>query len=355
MTTINYSYQPIAAEKVLENALNFNYLASVLAACPSSGKTTISHIIINKYLEIYPEARLLVLTEGQNTLKNQYLEELDDANVEINFTYGPIGSDTQVQVGLPQSINKLRGKVDMLIVDECHNYYGKPMEQRIIRELKPSHQVLMTGTPSPFNAYNEKHGLKKKYGMYYISADFLQKQGVFSAADLDVIKVTYKKNATQTMKETLSEAKKRGADLSKLMVACPNIAYAKDVAKYLLSQGKTVSLSTSENDNENKEIKRFKAGETNALVVVGKGVLGFNEKMMTCLFDLKSSTNVDSGYQLFARILRVHPQDIVKTYFRVAEKKNYVSQVGMLYKMIALMDEKVFKGFNGKNLRLEVL
>ena len=120
---MDYSYQITAADIVLKNALSNKYLASILAACPGSGKTTVSHYVINNYLKMFPKARVLVLTEGQNVLANQYLSELVNPNIPINFSFGPIGSDVQVEVGIPQSINKRsQDTYNLLIIDEALNY-----------------------------------------------------------------------------------------------------------------------------------------------------------------------------------------------------------------------------------------
>ena len=350
---IDYSYQSKAANQVLKNSLNSKFLASVLAACPSSGKTTISHLIINQYVQSNRSARIVVLTEGQNTLKIQYLEELKSPNVELNFTFGPFGSDAQVQVGLPQSIDKLNLKnIDLLIVDEAHNFYLAPTVQKIVKDLKPKHQILMTGSPTKYNAHNQDT-FGRKFGMYYISAEELKKQGVFSTADLDVVRIENKKDPIQTIKGVLSHANKEKINTDKIMVACPNIRYARVVSTYLNGIGRTVSLSTSEDVRSDLEISRFKNGETDTLVVVNKGILGFNDKNMTALFDLKSSSNVDTSYQLFARILRIHPNNIKKSYIRVSDS-DYNKQVIMLHKMMALMKTEIFKGFTGKNLTMEI-
>ena len=137
------------------------------------------------------------------------------------------------------------------------------------------------------------------------------------------------------------------------MVACPSIAYAVEVTRALQMTGYTVALSTSKNDQDDAEIARFKSGEANALIVVGKGILGFNDPNITALFDFKSSDNLDSSYQLFARVLRKHPKSVVKSYYRVADK-DYNKQVLTLHKMLGLMKEEIFTGFTGKNLKLNI-
>ena len=351
---INYSYQIKAANQVLQNALNNKYIASVLAACPSSGKTTISHICINKYLKLFPNAKIVILTEGQKVLSKQYLSELDNANVNIDFTYGEFGSNTQVEVGIPQNINKLEiNKIDLLVVDECHNYYLENMDQEIIRKFNPTHQIIMTGSPTKFNLHNKVHSTQ--YGMYYISAEELKKQGVFSGVDLDLIKTKDKKNAHQVIKDAFDKAIKDGANLDKVMIACPTINFAKKVRDYInYHYDRKISFSTSENDKDNKEIEKFKKNITDILIVVDKGILGFNDKEITILFDFKASNNLDSSYQLFARILRIHPNNIRKFYYRITDS-DYNNQYKHVIKMMSLMQTNIFKKFTGNNIKLEAL
>lgn len=352
MKAIDYSYQSKAANIILQQMASPKYIASVLAACPSAGKTTISHILLNKYFAQRPSARVIVLTEGQNTLKNQYLEELKNAHTPINFTYGGFDSDAQVRVGLPQSINQLDWtEVNLIIIDEAHNFFSADMVQSIIKKLNPPHIMLMTGSPTKFNLHNKQE--KTQYGIHYISAEELQDMGVFSAANMDVVRVFDKKDVETVVNRAIETAKAKKDDISKIMVACPTIPYAIRVSMQLKKLGYTVALSTSNNDPEDQEIKNFKAGKANALVVVGKGILGFNDSNITALFDFKSSDNLDTSYQLFARVLRVHSKRITKTYYRIADK-DFNKQVLTLHKMLGLMKRDIFKGFTGKNLKLAI-
>lgn len=339
----NYLYQIKAAEQILKNAQN---KVSVLAACPGAGKTTISHIIINKFIKTNPNAKVLVLTEGKNTLKNQYLDELKQANVRIDFSYGDFNSSAQVRVGLPQSIRWLAWtEVDLLIVDEAHNFFMAPMVQAIVQKLSPKKTILMTGSPTKFNNSG-------KYAIYYIAAEELMEMGVFSSISMDVARCSDKKNPWEAIKSVLASAKSHRDDTSKIMIACPSIDYAKKVFDYLKHAGFTVSLSTSENDENDTEIEKFKNDQTRALVVVGKGILGFNDKKITLVADLRSSSNLDASYQLFARALRIHPKGIKKSYYRIADQ-DYNKQVLTLHKMKALMKKDIFQGFDGKNLKLQ--
>lgn len=350
----DYSYQIHAANKVFKDALGMFNKAAVLAAAPGSGKTTISHIVISRYLKKYPNARVVVLTHGQNILKNQYIESLEKPNVEIDFTFGEFDSGAQVLVGLPHSIKKLPlNKVDLLIVDECHEYYLKPMVQRILKTIKPKHQVLLTGSPSEFNLL-KKQG--ENYAITYICGNDLMDRDVFSAVEMDVVPVQYKKNARKALHSMFDHAKKKGKDLSKIMVAVRTVNEAQNVSYYLRSIGRKVALSTHKNDRNNTMVKDFKNGEYDTLVVVMRGILGFSDNNITGLFDLRCSDSVDISNQLFARVLRKHPDDIQKFYYRCGEKKkDFNKQVIMLHKIKAMMRKDIFVNYNGHNMTVEVL
>jgi superfamily II DNA or RNA helicase len=355
---VDYSYQSHSAKKILKDALNPRKEAAVLAATPGSGKTTISHIIISNYLKEYPNAKVLVLAHGQTLLKNQYLDSLKEPNVKIDFTFGEFAGNNniqpQVQVGLPQAIHKYsHDKVDLLVVDECHEFYLKPMVQRILEKLKPKHQVLLTGSPSEFNRLI-KEG--KEYGITYISGDELVYKNVFSSVEMNVVKVDYRNNARESLIEMLNHARKDNKDLSKIMIAVRSINEANNVTYYLKSIGRKVALSTHKNDRCNIMVKEFKKGNYDTLVVVQRGVLGFSDNNITGLFDLKCSKDVDISNQLFARVLRKHPKNIQKFYYRCGQKngEDFNNQVIMLHKIRSLMRSDMFKKYDGNNMKVNL-
>lgn len=354
MKRIDYTYQIKAANQVLADALSNRYKASVLAVAPGGGKTTVSHHIINNHVAQYPNARILVLTEGQRTLKNQYISELESPNVSINFTFGGFNSDAQVRIGIPQSIDQLDWtEIDLLIVDEAHNFYLEPMVQNIVANLNPKHKVLMTGSPTKYNALNDT---RKKYAIYYISAEELQSMGVYSAVDVDIARAKTK-DPVDAYKAVVIKATANGDSLDKIMIACSTIKDATKLSIYLINSGRKVSLSTSKNDPDDVQIAEFKQNKTDTLIVVGKGVLGFNDSYITTLIDMRSSSNLDASFQLFARVLRRHPHGIKKAYYRVSldNSKSYNKQVLIGHKMLALMERGIYTRYSGKNLRLEMI
>lgn len=357
---MNYNYQPILADKILNNINNSETLASVLAATPGSGKTTIAQLAIQKYLHKYPNAKVLVLTHGQNLLKNQFIDTLKNPYFNVDFTYCDINDIPsplpQVFVGLPQSIHRLPlTKIDLLVVDECHEFYLKKMVQDIIKKLNPTHQILLTGSPSEFVRLKEEG---KRYEINFISGSELIENDVFSSVELDVVEIKGKRleNTATNIQKMIDHAKRKNKDLTKLMVAVNNIKQAIEAANYLESLGRKVALSTFKNDKESDKIKDFKNGLFDVLIVVQRGILGFSDNDVTGVFDLRCSSDVDISNQLFSRVLRKHPNNVYKFYYRCGDKKtsDYNNQVIMLHKIKSLMRRDIFTKFNGLNLKIKI-
>lgn len=331
---MKYEYQNIAADKVLENALNPQFLGSILAATPGAGKTYISVKVIAKYLKMFPNNRVLVLTHGQNLLKNQYLRDLK--SVAPDFTYGEFGDDVSVQVGLPQSHNKINGPIDLLVTDEAHQFFNASLVKRIIYTLKPKHRILLTGSPSTFIKHNETY--PKKYGIYFISAEELQEQDVFSNLYLNLSRTT-------DINQILINAVNEGCRIDKVMIACKTIDQANKIAKEIV--GRKVVVSESASDKDGDGVDSFRKGLADTLIVVGRGILGLNDGEITTLIDYRASNELDNSFQLCARILRKHPrEDIRKAYFRVTSPKTLGEDSQMLYKIASFMTRDTFTRYN---------
>jgi superfamily II DNA or RNA helicase len=353
---MNYEYQFDSAQKIITDITTKNIEAAVLAATPGSGKTTISQIVIQKYIYKHPNAKILVLTHGQNLLKNQYIDSLNNPHFDIDFSFCDINNIPknlpQVFIGLPQSIRKLPVEnIDLLIVDECHEFYLKPMVQNIIKILKPKHQILLTGSPSEFIRLKS---LGKKYEITFISGSELMDNDIFSSVEMDVIPIKGKRiqNSIEHIQKMFEHAKTRNKDLSKIMIAVNSIKQANEIANYLKFLGRNVALSTFKNDKESSKVKQFKEGMFDTLIVVQRGILGFSDNNITGLFDLRCSPDVDISNQLFSRVLRKHPDNIFKFYYRCGDKNtsDFNNQVIMLHKVKAMMRKDIFTTYNGLNI-----
>ena len=92
----NYSYQIPAAKKIYEMAVSGNYRAAVLAVAPGGGKSSIIIHTLNMFIKDFPSYRIVVLTHNQNLLKDQMLEGFTNGFVKPEFTFGELGSNSQV-------------------------------------------------------------------------------------------------------------------------------------------------------------------------------------------------------------------------------------------------------------------
>lgn len=362
MNMSDFNYQNIIANKIIKDFDNEKIEASILAATPGAGKTTISQIVISNYLKKYPNSRVLVLTHGQNVLKNQYLDNLKNSFVKIDFNFIDFNiknikslSDYQVFVGLPQSLKKINlPKIDLLIVDECHQFYLKPTVQKIVKEIRPTHQLLMTGSPSEFIKINN---LNKKYEINFIAGEELMAKNIFSSVTMEVVPTSQKDSIDDNIMKMINHAKKENMNLSKIMIAVNTIEEGFSVASKLTKIGRKVALSTTKNDPEGVEIIRFKNNEFDTLIVVNRGILGFSDSEITGMFDLKCSNDLDASNQLFSRVLRKHPKNIMKFYYRHGDRstKDFNKQFIMLNKIKHLMSKKIFQGYDGTNLVTRVV
>lgn len=356
-----YDYQEEAAQNVINATLSSG--KAILAMACGGGKTTVSQLIIKKYIQAKGEnSKILVITENNNALKDQYLAELNNSNTPITFTFGEIDTDknVQVRVGVAASLHKLPwDEVDLILCDEAHRHYRKKRVQDFLKSILVRYEILFTGTPAKFIKDNESKDEKIK--IVFISGVDLQKKDIYSGVDLDVIRSHNKKDPIKTINCLFTHAKKVNANLSKTLLVCPTINYAESVAQYLAAIGKTVFLSTSKNDcdnqilNESKSWCKSKVASECFIVTVRKCSLGYNDPSVTTSADLCSSTgSLCNNQQVFARILRASPDSLRKFYFRFSslDSKSYNEQVVMLIKLKAYMGSEVFSGFNGKNLEL---
>ena len=346
----NYEYQKKAATETLNQVLTGKFIAGVIGACPGAGKTTISHIAICDYVRMFPNSRVLVLTHNTNVLKSQYIQDLNKSNVQLNFKFGEFRTDAQVRVGIPASIHLLDWtSIDLLVVDEAHEYWGEEMVTSIYKRLAPKHVILLTGSPSSFIEHNKAvdtiYKAHKKYFIHIIAGEDLAENNVFAPVSLDTME------SFGTTKERIVKAmeysQERGYNMSKIMIAAKTIEEAGIVATTLKNMGRKVSLSHSKNDSDNTEFNAFVKGERDVLVVVDKGILGFSDNYLTLVIDLKCSNDLDTRNQLFARALRKHPQGTRKTYLTVPSKSKIAKESDMLKKLVKMMNRDFFSNYIG--------
>jgi hypothetical protein len=140
------------------------------------------------------------------------------------------------------------------------------------------------------------------------------------------------------------------AQLRKTMFACKSQLQATQIKKYFDAIGIKSALSISDIDTDSIGIERFKK-ETDCLIliVVGRGILGFNYTRLVNIVDMSTSQNIDRIYQLFCRVVRKHPDGDKKLFFKIAPKDKSDYYKYIMTGVLALSSEEFFCKFNGKN------
>jgi superfamily II DNA or RNA helicase len=419
-----FSYQENCILQVNDSLFTSGF-PTILAACPSAGKTSMSIAYIEFYLAINPNAKILVLTHGTTVLRTQYFQEIKKLNV--SFTYKEIQPkqkdfNASVIIAIPQTLDSFKSlpQFDLLIVDEAHQFYfaeGKGKNKgnngqvkNIIEMIKPKHQLLLSGSPSKF--------IKKGFPIIPITIEELLKENVitdvvvelatsiykfktedfnntYSVQDIAAKKVLTKSNTIATMDDLLTYVLKRLTSavknnpkayanlstvtkiftgkswndalstLKKTMIACAGVDQADAVYDYLTKKGINCALSHNTNDKDSKEIARFiekvkdeTGNETNefvnpdclVLIVVDRGILGFNLPEMENVIDMTCTYNPDMIFQLMGRVLRKHPKGKQKLFFKIVPTGLSNLYRGVMQVVALLSNEKYYTTFDGKNM-----
>jgi len=381
-------YQTKALEDI--NRLFADHEKVVLASAPGSGKT----VIAIEFIKQNPSLKVMILPHGTNVLKTQWHNQLTENNVSFSIT----DFSSQVIVALPQSLyNKDLPKVDLLIVDEAHEFYfAENMVQGIINKVRPAKQLLLTGTPSKFILANKT---KREYNLVVIDGLTLVEQGfmsnLYSAAvttsepikktdynSVGDLKGKYSFTRTEETLDRLLDAMYRRLRMSKhiksdakfitewpelaqisgkissvfsefgkTLVACHSISQATEVYNYFQNKGIESVLSHSENDIDSKEITKFQDNATvKVLVVVNRAILGFDFPELVNVVDLSCSKNIDRTYQMLSRVVRKHPMGHEKFFFKIVPDAEKDLNKFVLTAAHCLMNRSFLERFDGKNL-----
>lgn len=338
----------------------------VLASCPSSGKT----FITLQYIEQNPDTSFLVLPHGTKVIKDQWLK------LTTNLK--------NLKVELPHSLYKTElPHYHTLIIDEAHEYSNATMITEIISKTKPKHILYLTGTPAKFIA--------KGTPMFVVPAEDLVPTyvsdlyfGLFSTSanitDLDFnneldIKKSKESSLTKSaesdlkslMEAMLVRLKKTNfiksrpllskvtnfsvfGQLGKTMIACNNENQLRVIEKVLKAKGVQVISSICADNDDSENINGFETDDNNVLLVLRRGILGYNMTNLVNVVDMTGSHNINRIYQLYARVMRKSDKHPRKYFFKLTSTADM--QVTRFYMNAAthLMRYDFISKYNGKNL-----
>ena len=401
---LSLPYQQAAITEV-QQSLRMNP-KTVLAASPSAGKTLMTICLIDEYLVENPNHKVLVLTHGTTVLRSQFHDNLIKYSPSFTFSMPDTGkeymnSTSQVIVCLPQTIDRLQNlqQVDLLVVDEAHQFYFADMIKDIIKKTGVVRQLLLTGTPSKFIYENSNPKNKNPYKIIPVSMNTIFDAGMVSDLYIEIASSSYsytmddytttdelKQSVTFKQKDTnntldsvlekltshLKDARDNPlpnssiaqkviswttisawfSDIGKTMIACNRIEQANQVKKYFDAKGIGTALSTSEDDLDSSEIDRFKTDpKCTILIVVGRGVLGFDFSELVHVVDMTGSRNIDRIYQLMARVVRVNKNAVKqkKLFIKISPDAltDYFKHI--MTATLMLTEEEFLLAYNGKN------
>lgn len=360
--TENYSngnrwdFQIEAAKKIVSDVENSEYLGAVLNGAVGSGKTAVLIHALNSITSSNPDSSILFLAHAQNSLKQQTLDAFADSDAPIKpkFTFGLLGEGKQVTVAIPQEFYRFSGSdgFSYAIIDEAHQWFtSQSVFENIISRFNIKKMILASGTISIFNRFNQETK-GKKFAITQVAGEEIQKRGLYSALDIDLVRVSDTRDTYQSLKSAFEKAKRNSDSTDRPVIICGNCTQAEQAKLFLEAYGYSVALATSRHDPKNVEIDRFKSGNKAALVLVGRGLVGLNIPEADFMVDLKRSKNIEVVIQYLARMLRQHPDGKKKCFMRVTSTQDWNSDLITLHKVISLNRADVMSGFTGNNLKL---
>jgi superfamily II DNA or RNA helicase len=108
-----------------------------------------------------------------------------------------------------------------------------------------------------------------------------------------------------------STAKKMVGSLGKTMIACHHASQAQDVANYFNSIGIKTLLSTALLDVDSELFEEFqKDDDAKVMVVIHRGILGYDYEKLTGFVDFTATRNPDRIYQMMMRVARINSSDV---------------------------------------------
>ncbi len=384
-------YQP---EKIWEIITIIPNKKFVLAASPNSGKTLMSIIYVDWCIYNNSNFKALILTHGTDILRSQYKSEAELYKADFL-------NNKNIIIDLPHSVKKkFLLHLDLIIVDEAHQFYfaENGMIENLIKKYKPEHELLLTGTPSDFIMYNKLNS-NNKYHISCISMLDLWNLDIIQDVLIEVGSTTYnyldkdynsngdlnskieisEEKIVESMNEMMDSIMRKlrsrikhnpevynkteifsnksffpinKMNIGKTMIACRNTKEASYINKFLLNYGyteKNIIQSTSDLGNS-EGIQDFKENkELKFLIVVYRGILGFNYSELVNIIDLTGSKNVNRILQLYCRLIRKSKNNLDKFYYKISPNHlaEYFSKfmTGVLH----LSHEHYLLQYDGKN------
>tara|TARA_B110000977_G_C11049595_1_gene481813 strand:- start:31 stop:2100 length:2070 start_codon:yes stop_codon:yes gene_type:complete len=381
----------------------------VMAIGTSGGKTfttagKFEFLFKNGYLK--DTDRVLIFAADKTILRGNFVEqfELFFKDVPASFSWREVTNSKELKeaindgvnviIMLPQTVTNRAlellqtVKWEWYVQDEAHRWYFKNHISKIINKIKPTYQLLLTGTPFKFNLRKDKFiidytPVREMYEMGYLSdvtSQVLHSSVALNAIDyvslLGNVKASKKLKKTETedvLKEVLQQMVKKlklplkgyksthnisknalsvFGKLQKTIIFTHGTKEANIVGKYLNDLGvkSLVSHSKIKGEIANDTFEQFrKDNDVKILVAVNRGKEGFDFPSLYNVIDMTYSQNFEVVMQIFGRVLRKNKDIPMKYFFKVAPQNLSSYFVNWMNAMFMLFDMPCYSEFNGKN------
>ena len=332
-------YQERAAEAGLRSLLN-PQLKSLIALPTGAGKTVVIGKIIQKYLKLYPNNEILILSHTQEIL------EQDIAALDVLLPHHSIGvysaglkekRKEQITVGGIQTVVKnpqVFQWVNLVIIDEAHSVSHKA--QGSYRALLDATQAQILGVSATI--YRTGHGFLhegKTVLFNHVAIDLTKSKefnkliqdkylspliSVETATQLnsDEVKKTAGEYNIKQLSEThdrkdvtcaaIQDALYYGKNYKKWLVFTIDIDHCHHVAEELNRQGISARVLHSRMTADRKQtLADYREGKFKALVSVGMVTTGFDEPAVDLILMLRPTLSPVLHVQMLGRGLRISP------------------------------------------------
>jgi hypothetical protein len=260
--------------------------------------------------------KILVLTHGQNILKEQFYSRFTKLglNKKLSVKYiDEYKNSDDICISLPQSYRKLKKfKFDLIVIDEAHHFFFENMVQTILKDIKPKYVLPMTGSISGFIRNTE-------YPIVSISTEELLANKVICNPKITISKFNWDlKDSDYTRndfvrQDTIFEDKfirkvlkeHQNCFRSKTMIICNDVAHQRQCQKALSKMGISSLITNYKTDKKSENLSNFKSSKEKVLLVVRRGVLGYDLNSLRYIIDFSGSMNVDFLYQAINRVTRL--------------------------------------------------
>lgn len=306
-----------------------------------SGKSHVIAALVKDAVQTYKGTRILMLVHSKELI-SQNAEKLRQhwSDAPMGIYSASLGKRELSQAITFAGIQSVRNKgtqlghIDLCIIDECHAIaptqtggYRKLIAS--LTETNPNlrvigltaspyrlgHGMIHEGDDVIFNALIEPVGieelvkrgylctLRSKHTQLTYSTDGVRKAaGDYVASALEAV-VNTSDNNERVVNETIA----RASDRRSWLVFCAGVSHAHEVADLFAQKGIKAACVTGDTPMQERDdiLRRFKAGELQAVTNVNVLTTGFDHPNIDCIVFLRPTMSPGLYYQMAGRGLRI--------------------------------------------------